>query len=148
MKFPFKEGHPVHVPLQQGIEYRTLGDFTERNGFTVDTEVGLIREPQRPASVSETASARDCLCLHVPTFGDTAARDEFGARNLKPIGKDDVALFTDLLCRMFDYNPQTRITARQVLEHPWLKETSQESPNDGSAAHQFKPGCSAQTRPQ
>ncbi|KAK3936996.1 kinase-like domain-containing protein [Diplogelasinospora grovesii] len=134
MAFPFDNDYPVHEPLQRGIEYTTLGDFTERNGFTLDTEVGLIREPQRPVSTSKTASGREWLCLPIPTFWDTATRDEFRARNLKPIGKDDAALFTDLLCKIFDYNHQKRITARQVLAHPWLKETSQKPSNAGSAA--------------
>ncbi|KAL2126997.1 hypothetical protein VTI74DRAFT_11495 [Chaetomium olivicolor] len=97
MEFPFDDGYPVHEALQRGIEYTTLADFTERNGFTLDTEVGLIREPQRPESTR--------------------------LGTLKPIGKDDAALFTDLLCKIFDYNHQKRITARQVLAHPWLKET-------------------------
>lgn len=134
MAFPFDDDYPVHEPLQRGIEYTTLGDFTERNSFTLNTEVGLIREPQGPVSTSETASGREWLCLTIPTFWDTATRDEFRVRNLKPIGKDDAALFTDLLCKIFDYNHQKRLTARQVLAHPWLKETSQKPSNSGSAA--------------
>jgi len=134
MASPFDDEYPVHEPLQKGIEYTTLGDFTERNGFKLDTEVGLICEPQRPVDISKTASGREWLCLHVPTFWDTPTRDEFRARNLKPIIKDDAALFTDLLCKTFDYDHQKRIMASQVLTHPWLKATSQEPSAAGSAA--------------
>jgi len=131
MEFPFEDCYPIHEPLRPDIEYTTLGDYPERNRLTLDTEVGVIREPQRPSSISETPNGREWLCLYVPTLWDAAARDEFRARNLKPIGKDDAALFTDLLRKIFVYNHQKRITARQVLEHPWLKETSS---NAGSAA--------------
>ncbi|KAK3304743.1 kinase-like domain-containing protein [Chaetomium strumarium] len=135
MALPFEHGYPVHEPLQPGIEYRTVGDWTERHGFTLDTEVGRIREPRRPASVSKTASGREWLCLHVPAFWDPAKREEFYARYLKPLGKEDAALFTDLLSKVFNYNPQTRITTRQILTHPLLKGTSQAEPsNAGSAA--------------
>lgn len=136
MAFPFDGGYPVHGPPQRGINYRTLGSFTKLNGFTLDTEVGVIRDPQGPVSTSEIVSGREWLCVHTPTIWDKATEDEFNARNLRPIGEDDAALFTDLLCKMFDYNPEKRIIAKQVLTHPWfLEETSQEtSENAGSAA--------------
>jgi hypothetical protein len=87
MEFPFEDDYPVHEAPQRGIEYTTLGDFTERNDFTLDTEVGLIRERQEPPTVStnKTASGREWLCLPIPTFRDTTTRDEFGALHLKPI---------------------------------------------------------------
>ncbi|KAL2021293.1 hypothetical protein VTK56DRAFT_7372 [Thermocarpiscus australiensis] len=126
MAFPFDDdGYHVHEPLQPGIEYTTLGDFTERNGFTLDTEVSLICESQRPGEHQQDSHWERVALLPISTFWDTATRDEFRAQNLKPIGKDDAALFTDLLCKIFDYDHQKRITARQVLAHPWLKETSQ-----------------------
>jgi serine/threonine protein kinase len=61
MAFPFDDGYPVHDSgaLQRDIEYTTLGDFTERNGFTLDSEVRLIREPQRPVNVNKIATVRE-----------------------------------------------------------------------------------------
>lgn len=92
MGFPFEDGYPVYEPLQQGVENTTLGDFTERNGYILDTEVGLICKPQRSLSTRETLDGREWLCLPVPTIWDTAARAALRARNIKPIGKEDAAL--------------------------------------------------------
>lgn len=111
-----------------------LGDFTELNEYTLDAVVSAIREPQGPVSATKTASGRDWLCLHVPTLWDTTERDEFRARNLKPIDKDDTALFADLLRKMFDYDHQKRITARPLLAHSWLEATSQKPSHAEPAA--------------
>ncbi|PSR79745.1 serine threonine protein kinase CMGC group [Coniella lustricola] len=44
--------------------------------------------------------------------------------------------FKDLLKRIFIYDPQNRITAKQALQHPWFKETAH--PDDGTEAAKIK----------
>ena len=41
----------------------------------------------------------------------------------------------DLLKRIFVYDPNKRITAREALEHPWFKESLMD---DGTEAHKIK----------
>ncbi|KAM0400367.1 hypothetical protein HYE67_007656 [Fusarium culmorum] len=44
--------------------------------------------------------------------------------------------FVDLLQKIFVYDPAHRITAKQALQHPWLKETAQ--PDDGTEAAKIR----------
>ncbi|KAF5662395.1 CMGC CLK kinase [Fusarium heterosporum] len=44
--------------------------------------------------------------------------------------------FVDLLKRIFVYDPAHRITAKQALQHPWLKEMAQ--PDDGTEAAKIR----------
>ena len=41
-------------------------------------------------------------------------------------------MFLDLLQRIFVYDPDKRITARQALAHPWFREAA--VPDDGTEA--------------
>jgi len=43
--------------------------------------------------------------------------------------------FLDLLRKIFVYNPEKRITAKQALKHPWFRETLQD---DGTEAAKIK----------
>jgi len=43
--------------------------------------------------------------------------------------------FLDLLKRIFVYNPDKRITAKQALKHPWFRESIQD---DGTEATKIK----------
>ena len=40
--------------------------------------------------------------------------------------------FLDLLKKIFVYDPSKRITAKQALQHPWLRDTP--PPDDGTEA--------------
>jgi dual-specificity kinase len=44
--------------------------------------------------------------------------------------------FVDLLKKIFVYDPAQRITAKQALNHPWLKEMAQ--PDDGTEAAKIR----------
>jgi dual-specificity kinase len=44
--------------------------------------------------------------------------------------------FVDLLKKIFVYDPAQRITAKQALQHPWLKEMAQ--PDDGTEAAKIR----------
>jgi dual-specificity kinase len=44
--------------------------------------------------------------------------------------------FVDLLKKIFVYDPAHRITAKQALQHPWLKEMAQ--PDDGTEAAKIR----------
>lgn len=43
--------------------------------------------------------------------------------------------FLDLLKKIFVYNPEKRISAKQALKHPWFKETLQD---DGTEAARIR----------
>jgi dual-specificity kinase len=45
--------------------------------------------------------------------------------------------FLDLLKKIFVYNPEKRITAKQALQHPWFRETLQD---DGTEAVKIRIG--------
>jgi len=42
----------------------------------------------------------------------------------------------DLLKKIFIYDPNDRITAKQALQHAWFKEAA--SPDDGTEAHKIR----------
>ncbi|KAF6818364.1 protein kinase [Colletotrichum musicola] len=44
--------------------------------------------------------------------------------------------FLDLLRKIFVYDPQHRITAKQALEHPWFKQ--EDTPDDGTEAEKIR----------
>jgi dual-specificity kinase len=44
--------------------------------------------------------------------------------------------FLDLLKKIFVYDPNDRITAKQALQHPWFKEAA--TPDDGTEAAKIR----------
>lgn len=44
--------------------------------------------------------------------------------------------FLDLLKKIFVYDPQERMTAKQALQHPWFKEAA--TPDDGTEATKIR----------
>jgi dual-specificity kinase len=44
--------------------------------------------------------------------------------------------FHDLLTKIFVYDPNRRITAKQALQHPWFRETAH--PDDGTEASRIR----------
>ncbi|KAI1318667.1 kinase-like domain-containing protein [Xylariaceae sp. FL0255] len=77
------------------------------------------------------------LKLDYPTADTTRASRRF-VRNMKrlseiiPANNPFLRNFLDLLQRIFVYDPEKRITARQALAHPWFRETA--VPDDGTEA--------------
>jgi dual-specificity kinase len=53
-----------------------------------------------------------------------------------PTGSKFLALFLDLLQKIFVYDPARRITAKQALQHPWFKEAAH--PDDGTEAARIR----------
>ena len=47
-----------------------------------------------------------------------------------------LSLFLDLLKKIFVYDPQRRITAKQALQHPWFQEAAH--PDDGTEAARIR----------
>jgi serine/threonine protein kinase len=130
--FPFLDGYPVHEPLQPDVEYDTfegLDELAAASGpITLEQLIDEIVEPRRP--VTETANPNvgaAKFCLEVPKFAykDQHKEQKFLADNSTPITQEDAALFTNLLRRIFTWDYQGRITAKEILEHPWLREPGQ-----------------------
>ena len=122
---PFLDGWPVHESLEPGVQYKTINPADITSPFDLDYYVGKIRNPCRPTSTGQPRTGLENFCLEVPDFDvrDYEGQAKFESENTTPIGKEDAKLFTDLLRKMFDYDYTKRITARQVLDHPWLQET-------------------------
>ena len=53
--------------------------------------------------------------------------------------------FIDLLRRIFQYDPKSRITAKQALKHPWFKETMSD---DGTEAAKIRQKREVEARRQ
>jgi serine/threonine protein kinase len=125
MAFPFLDGWPVHEPLKPDLAHETVNLVDEKDWrWSLEAQVGDFYEPCRPASSNSPSTGLENFCLHVPTIDhfDRAKREKFNAENKKPIGKEDAKLLADLLRKMFNYDHTKRITAIQVLEHPWMRE--------------------------
>ena len=126
--FPFENGYPVHEPLKPGITYSTVDGHINYASESLDELISQIFDPRPPEAIApgddggmEAEDGLDRFTLYVPIRPpDGYTRATFREANMAPIGKKDAELFTDLLRRIFTYDYRKRLTARQVLEHPWL----------------------------
>ncbi len=123
--FPFRDGCPVHGPLEPGIDQSTIEDFRKSGPDSLEALSLDVLQPRMPPGVDAFHDGIDRVCLPLLRSDRTGSRAKFEKEWLVPIDKDDAA-FTDLLRRIFTYDDQNRLTARQVLEHPWRKEVNLE----------------------
>ena len=119
----FHNGYPVHESAGQGVEYETFEHMDGQCDSFLEDEVRAIREPRDPGTAHGGEDGIGKFCLPVPRFDRNNPRGQWEARNLKPLDEDDATLFADLLGKVFTYDPQKRLTAKQILAHPWLTET-------------------------
>jgi dual-specificity kinase len=123
LTFPFLDGYPVHEPLEPGVKYDTFEHVSDLTAPTLEQLIEEIRVPRRPKGTTSGKAGIEKFCLPVPNW-KLADRDreeeKFLARHTIPIQKEDAEAFLDLLRKIFDFDPAKRITARQILEHPWL----------------------------
>ena len=126
LDFPFQNGYPVHRRLWPYATYGSFRDLqTDRDPDARPLEVWVddISEPREPGA----GSPHD-FYLNFPDYwvagsgeGEDEADDAFLARTTRPITYEDATLFADLLRRIFTYRHGQRITAREILQHPWLR---------------------------
>lgn len=126
--FPFlkMDRHPVHGPLQPGTEYRTLENM-HMGGPHLEQLVSRIVEPRRPANSTAPRTGAEKFCIKVPEWDidEETGISEFKAKHTTPIQQEDAELFANLLRQIFTYDHRKRITAKQILEHPWMMEPGQ-----------------------
>jgi serine/threonine protein kinase len=124
----FLDGWPVHEPLEPDIQDKPeaikLVDHSN-DRCSLEDVVDKMREPLRPARSKNLRTRLENFCLRVPRpdCQDYAQKERFEAEHKTPIRNEDAKLFTDLLRKIFNYDHTKRITASQVLEHPWIRET-------------------------
>jgi serine/threonine protein kinase len=134
LTFPFLDGYPVHEPLQPDIEYDTFEHADKLVPapwvHTLEQHINQILEPRRPVTKTNPSVGVEKFCLQVPDFDgrDREGLKKFMADNATHIRKEDAALFTSLLRRIFVYDHRSRITAKQILEHPWFRGPGQTPP--------------------
>jgi len=125
MTFPFLYGRPAHESLHSSIEYETLETCrTDSPSLGLEQLVDRIIEPHPHTNSLNPRTGSEELWLHIPGF-ETKTRSEkrsLLAAYATPIREDDARLFTNLLRQIFTYDHQQRITAEQILAHPWLNE--------------------------
>jgi serine/threonine protein kinase len=133
MSVKFLDGWPIHEELELDAteEPKPIRLLDDTNKFSREQWVDSIKEPRCLAGATNPRTGLDFFCLHVPPLDmrDKAGKKKFQAENTPPIKKEDAQLFTDLLRKIFHYDHTKRITASQVLEHPWMQETGQEPGN-------------------
>ncbi|KAK3309878.1 kinase-like domain-containing protein [Chaetomium strumarium] len=123
LAFLFLGGYPVHEPLELGVEYDSLKNVSGLTVPTLEQLVEEIRVPRSPRGTTSGKAGIEKFCLLLPTWelADRGREEErFLARHTVPIQKGDAEPFLDLLRKIFEFDPAKRITARQILEHPWL----------------------------
>lgn len=126
MSVQFLNGWPVHeeldVDLPDKPETIRLGDESKK--YSLEQWANAIKEPRRPAGTMNLKTGLDFFCLH-DVLLDDGTTQSFETENRRPIEKEDAKLFADLLRKIFNYDHTKRITASQVLEHPWMQEIGQ-----------------------
>ncbi|KAL2165772.1 hypothetical protein VTG60DRAFT_3851 [Thermothelomyces hinnuleus] len=131
-KLPFLDGFPIHGPLQPNMEYyytlQTMYDNFDDDGSkerNLEYWVKRIKEPRRPASRSSPTIAIQQFCLSVPNFNamNDQEKEKYVASHMTPIRNEDADLFIDLLRKIFTYDHRKRVTAKQILEHPWPRDS-------------------------
>ncbi|KAI1265116.1 kinase-like domain-containing protein [Xylariaceae sp. FL1019] len=99
--------------------------------------VQMVNKQSSRTSSNSPAKYFKRLKLDYPASETTRASRRF-VRNMKrlsdiiPSTSPFLRLFLDLLQKIFVYDPQQRITARQALSHPWFQEAA--IPDDGTEA--------------
>ena len=124
--FPFLDGYPVHAPLQPNAEYRTL-EFTHMGELRLEKLVSDNVEPHRLANTPAPRTGFEKFGIKVPELDidDHEGQTAFKTKHTTPIQKQDAHLFSNLLRQIFTYDHRKRITAKRILEHPWLMEPGQ-----------------------
>ena len=142
--FEMRAGFPLFEPflsndtdiLKQTVEtlgrlpdpWRTQFDETRRSEWPEDYGKPKNLEARQSAEVSLTASSRS-IRDHVRSIGhppsgedsepyidDGPLMEKHGAT----LDEDEINLLSDLLERMLKYCPDERISAHEVLNHPWF----------------------------
>jgi serine/threonine protein kinase len=118
---PFVNNYPVHGPLQPNTECHMLKDM-RMDDFTLEQLVNRIVDPYRPEDSMAPRIGAEKLCVKVPRLDilDEKGKEDLKAKHTTPIQAQDAEHFTDLLRRVFAHDSSKRITAKGILEHPWL----------------------------
>lgn len=128
--FPFLGGFPVHETLHSSLEFETLETCrTDSPSLSLEQLVDEIAEPHPHTNSLNPHTGNEELWLWIPEFNTnsrTKQRSLFAAYST-PIREEDAALFANLLRQVFTYDHRQRITAEQILAHPWFNESSRRS---------------------
>jgi serine/threonine protein kinase len=84
-------------------------------------------EPHRLANTPAPRTGFEKFGIKVPELDidDHEGQTAFKTKHTTPIQKQDAHLFSNLLRQIFTYDHRKRITAKRILEHPWLMEPGQ-----------------------
>jgi serine/threonine protein kinase len=126
LDFPFRKGYPIHHLLGPYPPHSSFRDMQTDGGPDVrrlEQWVNGISEPREPG-----ADSPQDFYLNLPEYwaggsgeGEDEDYDAFLVRTTRPIAREDAVLFADLLRRIFTYDHEQRITAKEILQHPWLR---------------------------
>lgn len=117
--FPLFLGNTIHEQIGMLLPYIGMPD-TSVNGC-------LAERPSSAQALERWERFQKSIpcCKNNNT---TAATKSWGAFLNLDSGDEDTTVFVDLLDKMLRRDPQQRLTAQQVLEHPWFAKSSYGEP--------------------
>ncbi|KAL8833100.1 MAG: hypothetical protein Q9170_004509 [Blastenia crenularia] len=102
------------LPSQSDPEYNPASHLAEIQGVFGKLPHELINQGR---DSNEYFDTNGNLLLQ-PNFGYIPFSTRIRESDLPPVGKED---FIDFFCSMMQVSPEKRKTARDLLEHPWLR---------------------------
>ncbi|KAK1767603.1 kinase-like domain-containing protein [Phialemonium atrogriseum] len=78
-----------------------------------------LKRPENAGS-NELGILKFCARLPADAFQQCDLKRVWTAKNALPISPDEAESFYDLMRRVFEYDPGSRITASNMLAHPWF----------------------------
>jgi len=117
------DGLPAHDGLQEDVDYH---DFSGQYRFPDKSLRDYVMESVDPKRVknadSEVRVLAFCRNLPADAFCQGQVKKEWAAENATPISRKEVDSFHDLRLHVFEYDPDKRITASEMLLHPWFED--------------------------
>lgn len=88
--------------------------------ITSDEYSQIMANPHRVVRLTQAASPRQRMTFQEQLWPSNNDRQNANARFESQIGPGSLDLFCDLLCRMLAFDPLKRLTATQVVNHPFF----------------------------
>jgi len=101
------------MELEDGVEYVFQHNYPSSAPSLDDlVKQAIVPIPSHQPDISLELSRDGC--------NRAVIRAQTLTERTRPITQEEARCFTDLLRRIFTYDPEKRLSASEVLHHPWL----------------------------
>ncbi|KAK3906799.1 hypothetical protein C8A05DRAFT_29345 [Staphylotrichum tortipilum] len=111
----------IKPPTEPDIHYSRVEDYVSHGSHSLEDMISRAYDP-RPPPLAETSTPEGGIKgeTGLDKFSLHRGSRSRGGHTVRT-SKEDAALLSDPLRRIFTYDYRACLTLRQILEHPWLK---------------------------